>query len=130
MQTITKQQGAGLLSWLLVIIIIAAAIALTVKLAPIYVENYMIKRILESVREESVNVKEHGASPDANQNMRDFILHRLEVNNVHHVTSNNITLSNTATSTNVRILYEVRIPVIANIDAILHFDNTVQVPTQ
>ncbi|CAN5261783.1 hypothetical protein BH10PSE19_BH10PSE19_07250 [soil metagenome] len=129
MQTITKQQGAGLLSWLLVIIVIAAAIALAVKLAPIYIENYMMKRILESVREESVSSKD-GASNNANQNMRDFILHRFEVNNIHHVSSNNLTLTNTPTSTNVRVLYEVRVPIVANIDAILHFDNTVQVPTQ
>lgn len=129
MQTAHKQQGVGLILWLFVVVVIATTAALTIKLAPIYAENYMLKRILDSVREEAESIKSEG-NGDFTRATRDFILQRLQVNRIHYVTNNNIAINNAVTNLNVRILYEVRVPIMANIDAILHFDNSVQVPIQ
>lgn len=124
MNTSTRQGGytfSGLLMWL---VIAASIVTIGMKLGPAYMEHSTIQSILDSLKEESATVGRQSVGE-----IRAAIGRRLAVNNVKRFQSaNDFEVSRDSASTTVSIEYEVREKLISNLDVVITFTNSVELP--
>ena len=115
---IKKQKGLTLIS-LLVMISIAIFIVITVvKLVPSYIENFSVESSLVSIASD-INTKK--IKP---KDIKSRLIKRLEFNNVKHITDENIMISGGEDQSTLSITYEVRKPILGNIDFVMKFNNS------
>jgi hypothetical protein len=109
--------GAG---WLLVLVLIGFFSLLTIKLAPIYMQNYTIKTVLASLEEEPLITKKSVGE------IRKMITRRLKVNGVYEMDKDAITITRDEGVTTVDISYEVQENMAGNIDVLVFFSDSVE----
>jgi Tfp pilus assembly major pilin PilA len=119
-----KQQGMTLISWVIVLAIIAFFATLTMRLVPMYQEYYGVLQIMKSMETELKNNKL------TNEQVMLLLSRRFNTGYISSVKKENIELfrgrSNTYV-TKIVIDYEVRKPFIAHIDLVGHFVTEVDV---
>lgn len=110
------QGGISLLN--LLILIPAAILLVTVglKLLPVYMESMKVNSVLQSLHDET------DLDRMAKSELKKIILRRLSVNDVANVDSSHIKIDREPGSVKVNIAWEVRIPMMSNLDVIAHFD--------
>ncbi len=106
----------GMTRWglLLVIPLVAFFLQLAFHLVPVYLEDIRVAKALETLNT-------GGPDPKTKEILRDQLLRRFEVNDVHSVRSENIGIIPLADGFAVNVAYEVRVPIVANIATITHF---------
>lgn len=121
---IKKQAGMTLIGWVLVLGIIAFFATVVMRILPMYQEYFSVVSILDGMEEELENNKMTKAQ--ANQ----MLMRRFNTGYVSSVQKENIEISRGRNQTNVTriaIDYEVRVPFIAQIDLIGHFQKEIDV---
>jgi len=117
-----RQSGMTLIGFLLMFLLIGFFVLLTVKLAPIYLEHFKVSSTLESLKKE----------PEIGTKSREDILRMLEkrweINMVNAVTSKDVVVNRQPGKLTVQIAYEVTTPILGNVDALVYFDDTIEVP--
>lgn len=117
-----KQQGITAIGFVLIIGMIAFFTAIGVKLVPLYIEYFEVKSILKTVQGEPETATRSAAE------IEDTIMKRLSINNVQHVTKDDITISREGKKITIDISYEARVPLAGDIDLVGDFkDNKVEV---
>lgn len=119
-----KQQGMTLISWVIVLAIIAFFATLTMRLLPMYQEYYGVLQIMKSMETELKNNKL------TNEQVMLLLSRRFNTGYISSVKKENIELSrgrSNAYVTKIVIDYEVRKPFIAHIDLVGHFVTEVDV---
>jgi len=124
MQTILAkhQRGMTFISLLLLLAIVGFFVMLGLKLVPIYLEHYSIKHVLVSFEQD------RDLSKKSNAEIRELMKRRLKINGVYdfNVRENvDIKRDREHGNTTVRVLYEIREPVLGNVDLVVHFDDAV-----
>lgn len=114
-----NQSGMTLLSFILVMAVVGFFIYIGMKLFPMYSEYYSVRSSLKALAAES-----GVAERDPAQIKSDLIDKRLYVNYVTSVKSDNIIVEQINGGVQVRINYEVRKPMIYNIDVVGKFSAT------
>jgi len=119
-----KQQGMTLISWVIVLGMIAFLATIVIRILPMYQEYFGVVHIME---EELTNNKLTKAQANL------LLMKRFDTGYITSVKKDNIEISRGKNSTNVTkivIDYEVREPFIAQIDLIGHFHKEIDVEPQ
>lgn len=119
-----KQQGMTLISWVIVLAMIAFFATLAMRLVPMYQEYYGVLQIMKSMETELKNNKL------SNQQVMLLLNRRFNTGYISSVKKENIELfrgRSNAYVTKILIDYEVRKPFFAHIDLVGHFVTEVDV---
>jgi hypothetical protein len=120
MGELRKERGMTVIGWLIVLALIAFSALLALRLVPVYLGYYNVASILEGVAHERL-------SPGtARQEILKRIERRMEINDVKDITPQDIIIKEERGVTTVTADYEVRVPILANIDAVISFHKSVQ----
>ncbi len=124
MITMNKQRGATFVSWVFLLALIGFLIMLGIKLFPVYYKGFTTQKIVEEIAIEMQNKK-----PNKKQ-LWQSIDKRININSVYGVTKDHFVYEKNKDSVEFGLDYEVRVPVIANLDAIAKFDQRQTIMTK
>ncbi|MEX0731347.1 MAG: DUF4845 domain-containing protein [Aquisalimonadaceae bacterium] len=109
------QRGIGAPGLLLILTLLGSIALVGVRLWPVYVESFEVSSILSALEGE---MSGRNAS---RSDLRQAIERRFQVNNITRVRRDQVTFAASQGGTEIVIAYEVRIPLIANLDLVAHF---------
>lgn len=115
-----QQRGFSKLGLVFMLVVLVSALTFGLKVLPVYIDHNFVHGIAESLLESG------RASSMTQEEVRNEIAASMRVNNVRDFDLTDITASRTNGATIINITYERRIPLVANIDIILSFDDQIQ----
>lgn len=117
MNSLRYQSGLSSIGWLLVIVLVGFGMLCSFKMIPAYVENRFIQQALRSLPtgDELTGM----TKGEIKRSLSNFYT----INNVRSEGSSHIEVERTQNKTLVNINYEVRVPLIYNIDVVMRFVN-------
>ena len=119
-----KQAGASLFGWIIILFVLGFFALLAVRLTPYYVEYYGAKKTLATLDEiPHLNKK----TP---MEITELLLGRYRFNDIDRITADNITVVKEEGVVEVKVVYEVRTPIMGNVDAVISFDDNTKVVAQ
>ena len=121
---IHRRQQQGLTAWSLaaILVILGFFALLAIRLVPVYLEYFKVSTALESL------TTEPGAPDMSEAEILDTLLKRLDIDDVHSVTAEDVLIDNEDGTRTVEVEYEVRTPILGNVDAVVYFDKVVELP--
>jgi hypothetical protein len=118
-----RQNGMTYLGMLIMLVVIAFSAVALIKVAPLYMEHFKVESSLDSLAEEAKN-DQSVLSPIE---LEKHLLNRLSINDVQHVTKDNIKITREGRKTVVEVDYEARVTLFYNLDLVARFpDNRVE----
>lgn len=120
MQTLKSQQGMTAIGWIIVLGLIAFFVLLALRLTPGYLEFLTVKGALESL------TNEPGITQKTPAEIRSMMGKRFDINDVETITSKDVMIENQGGRLRVWVDYEVRVPVLGNVDAVTTFQDEVE----
>ncbi len=124
MITMYKQRGATFVFWVFFLALMGFLLMLGVKLFPVYYKGLTTQKIVEEI---AIDMK--GKKPNKKQ-LWESIAKRININGIYGVDKNHFVYEKNKNSVEFGLDYEVRVPVIANLDAIAKFDQRQTIITQ
>ena len=116
-----KQRGLSTVSGLVILLVLAFALNCAFRLVPFYIDNLTVRSALRSLAED----------PDLLDMKKSDIRHKLSnyfyINNVRGKPSKSISIESTPQTTFVNVNYEERANIIFNIDAVVVFENQLDI---
>jgi len=114
------QRGLGAIGWLVLVFVFGSLLTLGLKVVPVYTDNATIERILDGLAAEpEMGSKSTGA-------IDKIIKARFHVNNIRDFDySKNLTIVRNNDGARIILDYEVRVPLVYNLDLIASFNKTV-----
>ncbi|TVP89965.1 MAG: DUF4845 domain-containing protein [Pseudomonadaceae bacterium] len=115
-----SQKGMSFFGWLAVITLIVFGLVIVMKLAPIYMDHFSLRKIVTSVNEDPT------LTINSLRDMNRHIERGMQINSIRDINASEaieVTASGTDTYT-VVIKYEVRSPLLNTVDLLVHFDET------
>ena len=122
MQLKNKQKGLTGISIMAILIVIAFGSVIFFKIMPIYFDAFKVGDVVSSLKEE------RGLGDKGNREITTMILKRLDVNMVTDVTKEDIIIEKTKNDVYIDVEYEVRKPMFGNLDVVVSFKKSVEVP--
>ena len=119
-----RQRGASFVFWVFFLALIGFLMMLGIKLFPVYYKGFATKDIVESIALEMKNKK-----PNKKQ-LWQSIDKRLNINSINGVKKEHFVYNRSKEGIEFGLDYEVRIPVIANLDAVAKFDQRQSIVTK
>jgi len=120
MNTLKTQRGVTGLGWLIILGLIAFFAFLSLKLFPIFVENFNVKTALESLK------NEQGIERKAGTEIRDLLWRKLDINDVKNVGLKNIKINKRKGNLYVRVVYDVKQPLVGPLSLVAEFDERME----
>jgi hypothetical protein len=121
MQTLKTQQGMTAIGWIIVLGLIAFFVLLALRLTPGYLEFATVSSSLESLQNEP------GITTKTAPEIRSMLGKRFDINDVKTVNARDVKIESKGGRLRVWVDYEVRVPVLGNIDAVSKFHKEVEV---
>lgn len=119
MQTIAKQRGITLIGFIMVLAVVGIFIFFGIRLVPVYTEYYAVVKDLKAACQEA------GASNASIDEMRKRLDRRFYISYVESVDlKKHVKLVRNGDQKQININYEVRKPLIYNLDFVAKFDVT------
>ncbi|WP_182655964.1 DUF4845 domain-containing protein [Stenotrophomonas lacuserhaii] len=112
------QRGITLTSFLVVLIVVGFFLYVGMKLFPMYQENYAVRSAMKSL------ANEPGIGSMQPANIQKLLFKRLYINYSENVKPANVKFDRKDNGWTMRVNYEVRRPLIGNIDVVGKFDST------
>ena len=109
------QSGMTLIGFILVLAVAGVFIYMGMKLIPMYSEYYAVKQAMKELSQES------GISQNDPGKIKDLFFRRLYISYSDNVKPENVKLARRDAGYLMTVDYEVRRPLIANIDVVGHF---------
>ena len=119
MKSMTRQHGITLISWLVILMVIGFFITLGLRLAPIYMQFYTVKSVVTALPEEPLIGRKTVGE------IRSMLDKRLEMNGIEFLKRDDIKISRSKGVTTVVVRYEARKPMVANVDIVVSFNESV-----
>ncbi len=116
MITMYKQRGATFVFWVFFLALIGFLFMLGIKLFPVYYKGFTTEKIIEEIA-----IEMQDKNPNKKQ-LWESIDKRININSVYGVNKDNFIYKRNKDSIEFGLDYEVRVPVVANLDAIANFD--------
>jgi hypothetical protein len=116
MVAIKHQAGASLLLWMFLIGAAGLAAVVGMRLAPIYIESYMVDGILEEVALESRNKKRN------KHQVWSSMSKRFTINNINKIKKEHFSYKHEKGKLILSLKYEVRTKLVGNLDGIASFE--------
>lgn len=112
------QSGMTLIGFILVLAVVGVFIYVGMKVIPMYTEYYGVRQAMRGLAlEPGIN----NASPDK---IRNLFFRRLYVNYADNVDQKHVKIERMTGGWKMRVAYEVRKPLIVNLDVVGKFDTT------
>jgi len=117
----TRHRQKGLSAFgILMLLVVVAVIALTaVKIVPMYIENFAVKSVLESIQ------NDHRIDPKSKAAIWESLQKRLYINEVRYIKKEDVMMSRKKGKTTVTIEYETRRPYLGPLFIGGHFVETI-----
>lgn len=113
-----SQEGLTLLGFAIVVLVVGIFTLVGIRLFPIYSEYYNVVGAMENLKNQPEIAQK---SPPQ---IKDLFFRKLYVNYVENVEKKNVLVSRTG-GLHIRVKYEVRRPMIGNLDVVASFDKKV-----
>lgn len=112
------QQGMSATGWLLVLLVLGFTLMCLFRMVPAYVDNRYIQQGLMSLADEGQRIEDMSADEIRRRIGRFFLM-----NNVRSQSEKSVEVERRQDKTLVSMNYEVRVPIIYNIDVVMTFNN-------
>lgn len=119
-----QQRGATFIFWVFFLALIGFLIMIGIRLFPVYYRGFASEKVIEDLASEM-----QGKSPNKKQ-LWDAIDKRLYINNISDVKKEDLVYNKVKKSLEFGVDYEVRVPLIANMDAVVMFDHRQTISTK
>jgi hypothetical protein len=116
MISVHKQRGATFIFWVFFFALIGFLMMLGIKLFPVYYKGFATDKIIEDLALEM-----NGKKPNKKQ-LWESIDKRLNINSIYGVEKEHFVYSKNKDGIEFGLYYEVRVPVVLNLDAVAKFD--------
>ena len=113
-----KQGGLSLLGFLVVLAVVGFAAYVGMKLFPMYQEYYSVRSAMKGL------ANEPGVADMDPAKVQDLFFRRLYINYSENVKPQNVKFERTDGGWKMRVNYEVRRPLVGNLDVVGRFDST------
>ncbi|KAF1702595.1 DUF4845 domain-containing protein [Pseudoxanthomonas kaohsiungensis] len=113
-----KQGGLSLLGFLVVLAVVGFAAYVGMKLFPMYQEYYSVRSAMKGL------ANEPGVADMDPAKIQDLFFRRLYINYSENVKPQNVKFERTDGGWKMRVNYEVRRPLVGNLDVVGRFDST------
>ena len=110
-----RQQGFTLITWLLILAIVAFVAMFVIKLIPVYLESFNVQASLSSL------TKDSSGGGDTAADLLEKLNKRLGINDVEHVEKGDILIARKGPNFVVTIDYVRQVHFIGNIDFLVSF---------
>lgn len=119
----SRQGGISAIGFIIILLIIGFFTMIALKLMPIYFENFQVRSVLDSLKEES------GITQKSNFEIGNIIAHRFIIENIDRVKADQVKIKRDVS--NSRILldldYEVREGLIGNVEILVSFKDHAEI---
>ena len=122
MQLKNKQKGLTGISIMMIVVVIAFAAAIFLKVMPIYFDSFKVGDVVADMKEV------RGLGDKSNNEISTMILKKLDVNMVSDVTKEHIFIEKTKNDIFIDVEYEVRKKMFGNLDVVVSFKKSVEAP--
>ena len=122
MQLKNKQKGLTGVSIMAIIVVIAFMALIFLKIMPIYFDSFKVGDVGSGLK------AERGLGEKSNKEITTMILKRLDVNMVSDVTKEHIFIEKIKNDVFIDVEYEVRKQMFGNLDVIISFKKSAEVP--
>jgi hypothetical protein len=116
-----RERGLTFLSFLILLAVIGFFTLLVVKIVPVYLDHYKVVSTLEALKSDK----------NLASRSKDEILKSLEkrwdIDMIDSVTKNNVIFTKSGDRLKIQISYDVAKPILGNVDAVMHFDDFIEV---
>ena len=113
-----KQSGLSLVGFLVVLAVVGFAAYVGMKLFPMYQEYYSVSTAMKGL------ANEPGVADMDPHKVQDLFFRRLYINYSENVKPQNVKFERTEGGWKMRVVYEVRRPLVGNLDVVGKFDRT------
>ena len=113
-----KQSGLSLVGFLVVLAVVGFAAYVGMKLFPMYQEYYSVRSAMKGL------ANEPGVADMDPAKIQDLFFRRLYINYSENVKPQNVKFERTEGGWKMRVNYEVRRPLVGNLDVVGRFDST------
>lgn len=121
MQTLKSQRGMTAIGWLIVLGLIGFFVLLALRMIPSYLEYATVSAALESLQNEP------GMANKTPQDIRILLGKRFDINDVKTIKAKDVDIVNQGNAYLVGVDYEVRMPVVGNVDVVMSFVKEIEV---
>jgi hypothetical protein len=118
---VKKQRGMTAIGWLIVLGMLSFFVLLVLRLAPGYLEFYKVKSVVESLKNEPY------IGNKTPMEIRSLLQRRIDVNAIDSIQAKDIKITQQSGKTTVTAQYEVRVPIMGNVDAVSKFEDSIEV---
>ena len=122
MQLKNKQKGLTGVSIMMIVVVIAFAALIFLKIMPVYFDAFKVGDVVSAMKDE------RGLGEKTNNEIVKMILKRLDVNMITDVNKDHIFIEKTKNDIFIDIEYEVRKKMFGNLDFIVSFKKSVEAP--
>lgn len=113
----SRQEGITYMGMLILLIVIAFAAIVLIKVLPLYMEHFKVDSSLNSLAQEAKD-DQTVLSPIV---LEKHLLNRLMINDVQHVKAENIKITHEGRKIVVTVDYEARVSLFGNLDLVARF---------
>ena len=124
MKSIHRQRGMTPIGWVLVFLLIAFFALIALKLVPIYLKSFSVGSVISDLKDEP------GISTMTSRQIISLVEKRLDVNMVTDVDANDIYVEKVGNTMTISADYEVRKSILGNVDIVVSFNKSVEVPAR
>lgn len=113
-----KPEGMSVVSLLAVVTLVAGVVVLALRLGPHYIDFQTLDSIMDGLPSAQIHEMDKAA-------IRDLLTKRYKINNIRDLNLREVvSIERKKDSTDITIDYEIREPLVYNIDAVLTFSET------
>lgn len=116
-----RQEGITAIGALIILVLVGFLALAVLKLFPVYMEHMSVTASMDSLKEEP------GDEPLNRRKLEQLLMRRFNVNSIRNVGREHITVEPTSSGHTVAVVYERRVPFMANIDFVVSFEDQVEV---
>ncbi|MFN5746698.1 MAG: DUF4845 domain-containing protein [Methylococcaceae bacterium] len=109
-----------LFNFLIVIAVSGFLATLTLRLLPVYLNHFKVKAALASLSAQT------GIAVMSREDIMTALQKRWDIDSVSDVTREQVVISREGGRIRVRVAYDVIRPVMGNVDALVHFDDSIE----
>lgn len=124
-----QQQGISIIGFVLSVGFIGFLLFLALRIGPAYWDNHAFGKVLAAMKSEAIHPTSDRRLPlNSRRNILIFMAHRLRIDGVRDIPFKQASMKRLDHSIRVSLDYELRRPVFANIDAVMKFHQSVDLP--
>ncbi|MGX2039563.1 DUF4845 domain-containing protein [Methylocaldum sp. MU1018] len=117
----SRQKGLTATGFLFNLFLIGFFSLLVLKIGPVYLEHYKVASSLESLKKDS------DIALKSREEILSLLQKRWEINMVERVTTKDVTITKQGSYLKVQIAYDVAEHLFGNVDALLHFNDLLEI---